>query len=594
MIIRALRLRQGRLALPRNAPSLYHQRRHQSSLSERGSGDERIDNPVFLDTSTSSAQQQLDAIPSLRHVRLNDPDHPVAQQYAFRMHQKERTAHLGSVLNAHYKPHQLVIDPPSPKDITLELLLASQAHIGHATSLWHPANARYIYGIRGKREHGEGPIHIISLDATASHLRRACKVVSGVAERAGLVLFVGTREGQARAVVRAAGLAKGCHLFTKWIPGSITNGQQILGGAATKVVDEFDNEVPGFEDQLGVKAALKPDLVVCLNPLENYVLLHECGLNNIPTIGIIDTDANPTWVTYPIPANDDSLRCVQVIAGALGRAGEEGQKRRLALAQQGKITFQATHGLQPPAKQRSSRQPRRQEQQRSRQQQAAPLEDVSDLSTEQLSEKDVRTLDKQLENTYRTPEKSSSNKPAAVNPAVVASAVPEDPPSSASAAPSRSQSSTSSNALKQDQYHKATSQADLAETTGSQPRLSTNPIDPDQTLDAEQEPDEDDETDVDNDNDNDNDNDIPTSAPETLDPSLTDENFPASVENYDGYEEDLSQFGGADQLSPSSTPASTETSATEKKEEDLREKLTAEKPSSTTNRVVGESTGRAR
>jgi len=223
--------------------------------------------------------------------------------------------------------------------------MASQSHIGHATSLWHPANAKYIFGIRGI----DDPIHIISLDVTAAHLRRACKIVHGVTERGGLVLFVGSREGQARAVVKAAQMAQGCHLFTKWIPGSITNGQQILGRCKKRVVDEHENEVEGFEDQLLQKAALKPDLVVCLNPLENYVLLHECGLNNIPTIGIIDTDANPTWVTYPIPANDDSLRCVQVIAGVLGRAGQEGQAVRKANAARGIVDYVQNHGLEPPS-----------------------------------------------------------------------------------------------------------------------------------------------------------------------------------------------------------------------------------------------------
>ena len=225
--------------------------------------------------------------------------------------------------------------------MTLELLLASQAHLGHSTSLWNPANSRYIFGIR------EG-IHIICLDVTAAHLRRAAKVVSGVAERGGLILFVGTRPGFERCVVRAAQLAKACHLFERWTPGSITNGQQILGKCRMKVLDENDNEVPGFEEQLFERSALKPDLVVCLNPLENRVLLSECSLANIPTIGIIDTDANPTWVTYPIPANDDSLRCVQVIAGVLGRAGEQGQQRRLDAAQQGTITYLPTQGLALP------------------------------------------------------------------------------------------------------------------------------------------------------------------------------------------------------------------------------------------------------
>lgn len=207
-------------------------------------------------------------------------------------------SNVGSELAPYYKPHTLLHNPPSPHDITLELLLASQSHLGHATALWNPANARYIYGVR------QG-IHIISLDVTASHLRRACAVVRSVTERGGLVLFVGTRDGQDRAVVKAAELSGGCHLFDKWTPGSITNGPQILGKCAVKVVDELDRTVKGFEDQLENRGSLKPDLVVCLNPLENWVLLHECGLNNIPTIGVIDTDANPTWVTYPIPANDD-------------------------------------------------------------------------------------------------------------------------------------------------------------------------------------------------------------------------------------------------------------------------------------------------
>ena len=196
-------------------------------------------------------------------------------------------------------------------------------------------NSRYIFGIR------QG-IHIISLEVTAAHLRRACRVVSGVAERGGLILFVGTRPGQERCVVRAAEMAKGCHLFERWTPGSITNGVQLLGRCKTKVVDEFDQDVPGYESELKDRPVLKPDLVVCLNPLENWVLLHECGLNAIPTIGIIDTDANPTWVTYPIPANDDSLRCVQVIAGALGRAGEEGQMNRSEKAMGGHVTYTPT------------------------------------------------------------------------------------------------------------------------------------------------------------------------------------------------------------------------------------------------------------
>lgn len=224
----------------------------------------------------------------------------VAANHSTFNHIQKSTGTLGSILSPYYEPHKLITQPPSPKDVTLELLMASQAHIGHSTSLWNPGNQRYIYGIR------QG-VHIISLEVTAAHLRRAAKVVEGVAYHGGLILFVGTRNGQDRCVVKAAQLAKGCHLFQRWIPGSITNGDQLLVRGRIKVVDEMDQEIENevFQEKLEDHRSLKPDLVVCLNPLENYVLLHECGLHNIPTIGIVDTDANPTWVTYPIPANDD-------------------------------------------------------------------------------------------------------------------------------------------------------------------------------------------------------------------------------------------------------------------------------------------------
>ena len=68
-------------------------------------------------------------------------------------------------------------------------------------------------------------------------------------------------------------------------------------------------------------------------------VLHECGLYTVPTIGVIDTDANPSWVTYPIPANDDSQRSISLIAGVLSRAAEEGQRMRKDAALRGVATY---------------------------------------------------------------------------------------------------------------------------------------------------------------------------------------------------------------------------------------------------------------
>ena len=283
---------------------------------------------------------------TLEAQRAQAESQALVDSYFTNQHIKQTTARLGSELDLHYEPQSLINNPPSVQDVSLELLMASQSHMGHSTSLWHPANSRYIFGVR------EG-IHIISLDATAAHLRRAAKVVQSVAEYGGVILFAGTRPGQDRCVVRAAGLAGACHLFEKWVPGTITNGIQILGGCDMMVVDEFDKPVPGFEEQLRERGPLQPDLVVCLNTLENYIMLHECGMANIPTIGIVDTDTNPTWVTYPIPANDDSLRSVAVIAGVLGRAGAVGRERRLELAKQGHVTYPPPTNLKLPNKPRT-------------------------------------------------------------------------------------------------------------------------------------------------------------------------------------------------------------------------------------------------
>ncbi|OLL21869.1 37S ribosomal protein MRP4, mitochondrial [Neolecta irregularis DAH-3] len=224
-----------------------------------------------------------------------------------------------------HRPFTRVKHPTGPADLTLALLLASQAHLGHSPSLWNTKTQAYIYGIR------QG-VHIISLDATLSHLKLAASVVRGVSANGGLILFVGTRSGQDQAIVGAARRTGGYHLFHRWLPGAITNGEYVIGRGRLKAepVDPRKLEFGLPPQPPVIPKALKPDLVVIMNPLENHVLLRECTAHRIPTIGIIDTNADPSLVTYAIPANDDSLRCVEVIAGTLGRAGEDGRLEREA------------------------------------------------------------------------------------------------------------------------------------------------------------------------------------------------------------------------------------------------------------------------
>ncbi|KAK6345099.1 37S ribosomal protein, mitochondrial [Orbilia javanica] len=303
---------------------------------------------VRLAASESSIPSTVPRTPS--QIQSQIPGKPLTklQEYQHLKAAKRASDEIGAILGEHYKPHELITNPPSPRDITLELLLASGAHLGHATALWNPGNQRFIFGIR------QG-IHLISLDVIAAHLRRAAKVVHGVSKNGGIIIFVGTRDGQERAVVEAAKRAKGYHVTERWVPGTITNKDQLLGDQKLRVLNHLDQEIRLTEkqrlllkeklaaagnkdmDKLKVQdtvqlpdgyGAVRPDLVVCLNPLENKTMLQECAQYRIPTIGIIDTDVDPTCVTYPIPANDDSLRAVQLIVGVLGRAGQEGRLAR--------------------------------------------------------------------------------------------------------------------------------------------------------------------------------------------------------------------------------------------------------------------------
>lgn len=237
-----------------------------------------------------------------------------------------------------YRPDAILNNPPRPSGVSLEMLMANQTHMGHSTSLWNPENSRYIVGVR------QG-IHIINLEETAAHLKRAARVVEEIAYRGGLILFVGNRPGQSQIIAKASDLAGACRLWSKWTPGIITNAAMLLRNSRAMLVDEHDVPVEGFNHYVDDAPHLIPDLVAVMNPLENGPLLHECTLVNVPTIGIIDTNADPTKVTYPIPANDDSLRSVATIALVLGRAGEAGKARRLADAKKGIVTWQTKNKL---------------------------------------------------------------------------------------------------------------------------------------------------------------------------------------------------------------------------------------------------------
>lgn len=180
----------------------------------------------------------------------------------------------------------------------------------------------YAYGVRAG-------ITVIDLDATLPLLRRAAQVVRAVASHGGSVVFVGTRPDLRAAVRKAAQRMgeQGFHVGERWLPGTLTNKLQMFGPDILK------------------STRITPDLAIFLNPIPNIHAIRECALEHVPTIGIVDSNVDPRIVMYPIPANDESTRTAELIAGILSVAGREGvalKEQMVATAKQHKKAMEQT------------------------------------------------------------------------------------------------------------------------------------------------------------------------------------------------------------------------------------------------------------
>ncbi|KAL0947093.1 hypothetical protein HGRIS_013233 [Hohenbuehelia grisea] len=209
----------------------------------------------------------------------------------------------GSVQEDTWKPSHGLHKPAS--HATVSALLAAGAHFGQSRSLMNPNFIPYAYGVRAG-------ITIIDLDHTLPMLRRAAKLVRAIAQAGGQIVFVGTRPDLRPVVQKAAERVgpQGYYVGERWLPGTLTNKLQLFGAEVVK--DE----------------RVTPDLVVLLNPLANMNAIRECAIEHVPTIGIIDSNVDPRIVMYPIPANDESTRTAELIAGLLSIAGREGAELR--------------------------------------------------------------------------------------------------------------------------------------------------------------------------------------------------------------------------------------------------------------------------
>ena len=214
-------------------------------------------------------------------------------------------------------------------DVNFENLLSTGAHFGHVTRKWHPSYEPFIL----MEKNG---VHIINLEETIAGLKKAQDFLSGIVKKNGEVLFVGTKK-QAKDIVQQE--ADRCGMFyvvERWLGGTLTNfstikksikrlqllekeGSKIYENLTKKEVQKLNRERVKLADQhRGIKDMRRvPDVVIIVDANYESTAVQEALRLEIPVIAIVDTNTDPTIVSHAIPANDDSIRTIQLIISAL-------------------------------------------------------------------------------------------------------------------------------------------------------------------------------------------------------------------------------------------------------------------------------------
>ena len=216
--------------------------------------------------------------------------------------------------------------------VTVENLISAGAHFGHLTSRWHPNYKPYIY----MEKNG---IHIIDIQQTIQCLHYAIDIVIKIVREGGTVLFVGTKKQAKDILQREADRCGMYYVVERWLGGTLTNFatikrsikrlQQLEKDADTlyqtltkKEILRLERERIRLADQhRGIKDMKQlPDVVYVVDGQYEATAIREARRLEIPVIAIVDSNTDPILVDYPIPANDDSLRTIQLITEALATA----------------------------------------------------------------------------------------------------------------------------------------------------------------------------------------------------------------------------------------------------------------------------------
>jgi len=226
-------------------------------------------------------------------------------------------------------------------DVDIKQLLEAGAHFGHQTSRWHPKMAPYIHSKR------DGS-HIIDLTKTVEGLNEALNFITRTASEGKQILFVGTKRQAQDIIKKLAEETKMPYVTERWLGGMLTNWNTI--GERVKHLQELENrmasgelankynklEVQRYQEEIdemnrlygGIKELhARPGAVFVIDIINDVNAVREARKLNLPIVALVDTNADPSLITYPIPCNDDAIKTIQLIADYVKRAVEQGKSQ---------------------------------------------------------------------------------------------------------------------------------------------------------------------------------------------------------------------------------------------------------------------------
>jgi small subunit ribosomal protein S2 len=209
-------------------------------------------------------------------------------------------------------------------DVTLRGLLEAGVHFGHHTRRWNPRMSPYIFGVRNQ-------VHILDLQQTVPMMDRALRAIREAVAGGGRLLMVGTKKAAAEYVAESAQRCGQYYVNHRWLGGMLTNWKTIqgsikrlkqmeeqLGGniqgltkkevlMLTRERDKLDRALGGIKDMGGL-----PDIIFVIDTVKEKLAIEEANKLNIPVVAVVDSNADPAGIAFPIPGNDDAIRAIHL------------------------------------------------------------------------------------------------------------------------------------------------------------------------------------------------------------------------------------------------------------------------------------------